>query len=78
VVNLKSISHRCHPILVAFVRELTKETINLPLGFLQGGTTPETPTVKGLVTRRASGSECLTICDRFRRNPTLSLRFCLL
>ena len=30
--NRKSISHRCHPILVAFVWELTKETINLPLG----------------------------------------------
>jgi len=35
--NLKSISHRCHPILVAFVWELTKETIHLPLGCLQGG-----------------------------------------
>jgi hypothetical protein len=35
--NLKSISHRCHPILVAFVWELTKETINLPLGCPQGG-----------------------------------------
>jgi len=30
--NLKSISHRCHPILVAFLWELTKETIDLPLG----------------------------------------------
>ena len=36
--NIKSISHRCHPILVAFVWELTKETIDLPLGCLQGGT----------------------------------------
>ena len=35
--NLKSISHRCHPILVAFAWELTKETIHLPLGCLQGG-----------------------------------------
>ena len=35
--NLKSISHRFHPILVAFVWELTKETIDLPLGCLQGG-----------------------------------------
>ena len=32
--NLKSISHRCHPILVAVVWDLTKETINLPLGCL--------------------------------------------
>jgi len=35
--NLKSTSHRCHPILVAFVWKLTKETIVLPLGCLQGG-----------------------------------------
>jgi hypothetical protein len=37
--NLKSISHRCHPILVACVWELTRETITLPitLGCLQGG-----------------------------------------
>ena len=35
--NLESISHRCHPILVAFVWELTKETIELPLGCLPGG-----------------------------------------
>ena len=35
--NLKPISHRCHPILVAFVWELTQETVNLPLGCLQGG-----------------------------------------
>ena len=40
VANLKSISHRCHPILVAFVWELTKETICLPLGCLQGGDRP--------------------------------------
>ena len=32
--NLKSISHRCHPILVAFVWELTKETMNLLFGEL--------------------------------------------
>ena len=35
--NHKSISHRCHPILVAFVWVLTKETIHLSLGCLQGG-----------------------------------------
>jgi len=35
--NLKSISHRCHLEEVAFVWELTKETIHLPLGRLQGG-----------------------------------------
>ena len=36
-VNLKSISHRCYLFEVAFVWELTKETIVLPLGCLQGG-----------------------------------------
>ena len=35
--NLKSISHRCHLFEVTFVWELTKETIVLPLGWLQGG-----------------------------------------
>ena len=35
--NLKSMSHRCHLMLVAFVWELTKGTIHLPLGCLQGG-----------------------------------------
>ena len=35
--NLKSISHKCHLFEVAFVWELTKETIHLPLGCLQGG-----------------------------------------
>ena len=33
----KSISNICRPTLVAFVWELTKETINLPPGCLQGG-----------------------------------------
>ena len=36
--NIKSISHRCYLFEVAFVCELTKETIHLPLGCLQGGT----------------------------------------
>ena len=35
--NLKSISHRCHLCEVAFERRLTKETIHLPLGCLEGG-----------------------------------------
>ena len=39
--NLKSISHRCHLILVAFVWGLTKETASLPLGCLQGGVIEE-------------------------------------
>ena len=35
--NLESISHKCHLFEVAFVWELTEETIHLPLGWLQGG-----------------------------------------
>jgi len=35
--NLESSSHTCQPILVAFVWELSKETIHLPLGCPQGG-----------------------------------------
>jgi len=35
--NLKSTSHRCYLFEVAFVWELTKETIVLPLGCLQDG-----------------------------------------
>jgi len=38
--NLNSISYRCHPILGAFVWELTKTNVNLPLGYLRGGYTP--------------------------------------
>ena len=35
--QVKSISHRCYLFKVAFVWDLTKETIHLPLGCLQGG-----------------------------------------
>ena len=35
--NLRSISHRCYLEEVAFVWELTKETVVLPPGCLQGG-----------------------------------------
>jgi len=35
--NLNSISHRCYLREVAFEWELTKETIDLPMGCLQGG-----------------------------------------
>ena len=40
--NLKSISHRCYLFEIACVRELTKQTIHLPLGCLQGGILPTT------------------------------------
>ena len=35
--NPMSIFHRCHLFEVAFVRGLTRETMHLPLGCLQGG-----------------------------------------
>ena len=35
--DLKSISHECRLFEVAFVLELTQETIDLPLGCLKGG-----------------------------------------
>ena len=35
--NLESISHKCNLFEVAFLLELTRETIHLPLGCLQGG-----------------------------------------
>ena len=38
-----SISHRCYLFEVAFVWELTKETIVLPLGCLQGGCPVDLP-----------------------------------
>ena len=38
--NRKSISHICYPILVAFVWELTTETIHLPLGCLKRDSLP--------------------------------------
>ena len=39
--NLKSISHRCNPVLVECVWELTRETINLHPGCLHGGEPPK-------------------------------------
>ena len=51
--NLKSISHRYHPILVAFVCELTEEPINFPLGCLQGGVQTKYGQACGGVPRRA-------------------------
>ena len=49
--NLKSISHRCHLFEVTFVWELTKETIDLPLGCLQGGLAFLTKSVRRLAQR---------------------------
>ena len=63
--NLKSISHRCHPILVAFVWELTKETIDLPLGCHQGGLarSERQGALGGLVTRKKNSSACTVWVD---------------
>ena len=36
-VSFGQLPYKCHPILAAFVWELTIETISLPLGCLQGG-----------------------------------------
>ena len=39
--DLKSMSHRCHLFEVAFVWELTKEAIHLPLGLHGGKRNPD-------------------------------------
>ena len=39
--NIKSVSHRCYLREVAIEWELTKETLYLPLGCLQGGSPAE-------------------------------------
>jgi len=51
--NLKSISHRCYLFEEAFVWELTKETIHLPLACLQGGFRVQRGELTGI---RLSGS----------------------
>ena len=56
--NLESISHRCHLEEVAFVWELTKVTIHLPLGCLQGGC--------GHVPSLDMRGRDVTNCKRFR------------
>ena len=50
--NFKSISHRCHLREVAIEWELTKETIHLPLGCLQGGSPFLLVQVKALLRER--------------------------
>ena len=59
--NLNSISNRCHLFEVEFVQELTKESIHLPLGCLQGGfscSVITTGSVSFGVPLPASDSEC--------------------
>ena len=53
--NLVSISHRCYLREVAFGWELTKETIYLPLGCLQGGVSHPKEAVSRDLSRREGG-----------------------
>jgi len=55
---LKSISHKCHLFEVAFVWEVTKETIHLSLGFLQGGARDQNPSVEMGYKLRKSDVTC--------------------
>ena len=66
--NLKSISHRCHPILVAFVWELTKETIDLPLGRLAPGRLAIDTSANTTSAAHPSSGDTSVIL--FRRSPT--------
>jgi hypothetical protein len=58
--NLKSISHRFHLFEVAFVWEMTKETINLPLGCLQGGGAREGARRAGRNAGKSDGARHIT------------------
>ena len=53
--NLKSISHKCDLREVAFAWELTKETIHLPLGCLQGRIGPQEADALRAVVWRVQG-----------------------
>ena len=74
--NLKSISHRCHPILVAFVWELTKETTHLPLGCLQSGPAYPGQCRAGLLqlTRPICTAEFLRLGEKGMRQKITHLR----
>ena len=53
--NLEPISHRCYLREVASERDLTKETIYLSLGCLQGGMVPTGRSQAGPITLSESG-----------------------
>ena len=61
--NLKSVAHRCYLREVAFKWELTKETINLPLSCLQGGSSASSLSVP-VSAQVASPSDHYDIADR--------------
>ena len=65
---MKSISHRCHPILVAIVWRLTKETIDLPLGCLQG----DVECVRVITKNRSSGDALTDESEVGRANSGVS------
>ena len=69
--NVKSISQTCYRFEVAFVWELTKETIGLPLGCLQGGFPRRNPPTHP-PERPASASLCRSVFGAER-----SFRTCL-
>ena len=73
-VNRESISHRRHPILVAFLWDLTKETINLPLGSPRGRKgEPEIPSASQRPSCFSEGSICASTC---RDNTSTSPQSC--
>ena len=61
--KFESISHRFHPILVAFVWELTQETNVSPLGCLQGGKGSDLGDEEG-VRDDLHGIRCCQRCQR--------------
>ena len=74
--NLKSISHMCHPILVAFVWELTKETTDLPLGCLWKENVTDTKPSGSKVSSRKLGGvprSCRSECVFFALHVSTSV-----
>ena len=71
--NLKSISHRCHPILMAFALVLTTATLHLPLSCRQIGvdTLPPVETKRGkssiwptMILAHVEGLASISLCKR--------------
>ena len=75
--NRKSITLRCYLFKVAFVWELTKETIVLPMGCLQGGPTSSGPAASysgsDVIPRRARPGLAGPRPHSFQGSPTIHL-----
>ena len=71
--NLKRISHRCLLFEVAFVWELSKETIHLPLGCLQGGL-PARCSPQGLMSLQVSSDSHLAERQHRTRRENVHVR----